>query len=222
MFRFAPDDDERLDLFDEDEPLLDLLPAERPPLDDLRDELPPDDKDVFDRPPDEALFDLPLDDELLPLLLFEAPELLDELDLPPPGLFVELDLPPLDDFEEPLAFRPDEDEEDDLARPVVLDDLPPELDFDRLLPALDREDELFPLVDLPPLREPDARPPLVDVMFSAAAPIAPIAAPAAAPLIISPATSMTLSTMPDVELLDLDDLPRDEVDEDELLLREPP
>ena len=59
-------------------------------------------------------------------------------------------------------------------------------------------------------------------MFSAAAPIAPIAAPAAAPLIISPATSMTLSTMPDVELLDLDDLPRDEVDEDELLLREPP
>ena len=33
---------------------------------------------------------------------------------------------------------------------------------------------------------------------------------------------MTLSTMPDRELLDLDDLPRDEVDEDELLFLEPP
>ena len=139
LFRFASDDDERLDLFDEEEPPLDLPPAERPPLDVFLDEPPPDDEDVFDRTPDEALLDLPPDDELLPLLLFDLPVGLDELDLPP-----------LDDFEVPLAFRPDEDEEDDFERPDEPDDRPPELDFDPP-PLLEREDELFPLVDLPPL-----------------------------------------------------------------------
>jgi hypothetical protein len=49
-----------------------------------------------------------------------------------------------------------------------------------------------------------------------------MAAPDAAPVIISPATSMTLSTIADVVLFEPDDLPRDEVDEDdELPFREP-
>ena len=177
VFRFAPDDDKPLDLFDEDEPPLDLLPAERPLLDVFLDDSEPDDDELFDLPPDEEVFDLLPDKELLLLLLFEPTELFDELVRLPAG-----------DLDEPFDFRPFEDEEDDLDLPAEPVERPAEPDFDR-----------------PP---PDA------AIFSAAA-------PAAAPLMISPATSMTLSTIPD-ELRDLDDFPRDEVDEDELLFREPP
>jgi hypothetical protein len=210
VFRFAPDDDKPLDLFDEDEPPLDLLRAERPLPDNFLDEPPPDDDEVLDRSEDDELFDRPLDDELLPPPLFEPPELFDELDrlLPP------------DDFDEPLVLRPDDDEDDDFDLPDAPEKPAP--DFDRLLPpSLDREDEVFTPVDRPPpLCDADERPRPDDVRFSEAAAIAPTAAPAAAPLIISPAMSMTLSTMAD-ELLDLDDLLRDEVDEDEPPFREP-
>ena len=163
-----------------------------------------------DEPPpvDAELFDLPLDEEVLPLLLFEPPELFDEPDRPP-----------LDDLDELLAFRPDEDDEDDFERPDELVDRPPELDFDRL-PPFERDAELLPLGDRPPVREPDERPPPDVVIVSAAAPIAPMAAPDAAPVSISPATSITLSTIADVVVFEPEDLPRDEVDEDELFFRE--
>ena len=208
MLFFVEGDGERPELFDEE-----LPPLDRPPLDVLRDELlpddlrdePPDDDELFDLLPDEVLFDLPLEDEPEPLLL-DAPELLDELDLP---------LPPLADFDEPPDLRPaDEDDVEDFDRPDELDDRPPELDRDAFPPLLERDVALLPLDERPPLRDDDDRPP-VEVIVSAAAPIAPIAAPEAAPVMISLATSMTLSTIADVVLFDRDDLPRDEVDEDD-------
>lgn len=215
LLRFEPEDDDLLDAFDVD-PLLDLLPADRP-VDDLRDDDPPD--EVFDLLPDEELLDPRLDDELLPLPLFEPLVVFAELVLPPVELFDELDRP-ADDLDEPLAFRPeDDDDEDVLDLPDEPDELRPELDFDLPPPLLDREDELLALVDRLPLLDADERPP-GDVIVSAAAPIAPMAAPDAAPVRISPATSITLSTIAVVVFFDLDDLPRDEVDEDELLFRE--
>jgi len=176
------------------------------PVDVFRDEPPPDDDELFDLPPDEELFARPPDDDDLELPLLEPSELFDEAERP---------LPP-EDFAERLDLRPDEDD-DDLDDP---DERPPELDFDP--PPLVRNEVLFPLDERPPLRDADERPPPEDVIVSAAAPIAPIAAPDAAPVIISPATSITLSTIADVVLFDRDDLPRDEVDEDdEPLFREP-
>jgi hypothetical protein len=59
-------------------------------------------------------------------------------------------------------------------------------------------------------------------MVSAAAPIAPIAAPAAAPVTISLAASMTLSTMlDDRDPREVDERPRRGDDEDEPLFFEP-
>jgi hypothetical protein len=109
-----------------------------------------------------------------------------------------------------------------LDLPDELDERP-EIDFDRP-PPLERDDELLPVVERPPLRDPDERLLPEAAIFSAAAPIAPTAAPAAAPLMISPATSISLSTIPDVDEVfrDLDDRRFDEDVEDELLLREPP
>jgi hypothetical protein len=190
-------------------PLDDDLRDELLPEEVLRDEPPPDDDALFDLLRDEVVFDLPLDEPALPL--FDPPELFDELERP---------LPP-DDFDEPLDFRPeDEDDEDDLDRPDELEERPPEVDFEP--PLLERDDELLPLDDRPPLLEADERPRPDEVIVSDAAPIAPMAAPDAAPVIISPAKSMTLSTIADVVLFEPDDLPRDEVDEDdELSFREP-
>lgn len=194
LFRFDPVDEELPDFFDDAS--LDLLPLEREPPADLRDELP-DDDELLDLPPDEEL-----------LLLFAPPELFDELERP---------LPP-DDFDELAALRPDDEDDADLDLPDEADEPP---DLPPPLLALEREEVLFAPEDRPLLRDEVVRPPPAPI-FSAAAPTAPIAAPAAAPLMISPATSITLSTIFD-ELVrrDPDDRPFDEDDEDGLLFREP-
>jgi hypothetical protein len=181
----------------------------------LRDEPPPDDEELFDLLPEDERFDAP-DEERLPPVLFESPESFDEREPVALELFAVADRPPPADLEELADFWVDED--DDLLRLAGLDEPLEELDFDRLPPLLEREAAPFPLVDL----DADDRPPTDEAIVSAAAPIAPAAAPVAAPLIISPATSITLSTMSVVELFDLDDLLRDELDEEEPLLREPP
>jgi hypothetical protein len=126
-----------------------------------------------------------------------------------------------DDGEPVLAFEDElllDDLREDPLDEEVFDDLradePP---FDLL-----EDNELLPLPlfdRLPPLDEETRLPD--PAMFSATAPIAPTAAPVAAPLSISPATSTTLSIMlAEVDLFDLE-LPFDEVDEDVLFFFEP-
>jgi hypothetical protein len=217
-------------LFADDLPLLDelLLPdelrfADEPPL--RPNELFPlvfaDERDRDDDEPPE----LRLPDELLlPLLADEErPPEDDEADFRPP-LELELDLPPLvllPDEVLPDELFPDELLPDELLPDELLPDdereepllLPPP-DLEPELPDEDELDLLRPEVD----REPDDRPLLVDaadrldgVIVSAAAPTAPTAAPVAAPVRISPATSITLSTIAvPVERLDLEELRFDE------------
>ena len=136
----------------------------------------------------------------------------------------EVDLPLPEEVERPPVLLPLE-EDDDLDEPV---ERPPDADFPLELVPLDPDDDLreLPLerpelLPRPLLDEEDPDRPRDDVIVSAAAPTAPTAAPAAAPLRMSPATSITLSTMPvESDFLERDDLPRDEVDEDELLFFE--
>jgi hypothetical protein len=129
LFRLAPDDDEP-DAFFGVEPLLVLLLTGRPvPLRDV----------LRDEPPEDALFDLaPVDAVFVLVLLFEFPEDLDEVDLLVP-----------DDLDEPLDLRPGEDEDDAFFGPP--DERVPS-------PFPERDDVLFPAVDLPVLRDADDRP----------------------------------------------------------------
>jgi hypothetical protein len=179
-------------------------------LPDLFDDEPPLDLPAPERPlladlrdaapdDDDELFDPTPEDELLPLFALLEP--FDEFDR----------APPLDVFDEPADLRPVEDDDADFDRPDDVDELRPDFDRPPPLSPLVRKDELFPLDDRPPAP-----------MFSAAAPTAPIAAPAAAPVMISPATSITLSTIFD-ELVrrEPEDRRFDEDDEDELLFLGP-
>jgi hypothetical protein len=137
----------------------------------------------------------------------------------------EVDLPLPEELERPPVLLP-LDEVDDLdepdERPLV------EADFALVLPPLDPDVDLrvppperLELLPRPLLDDEDPDRPRGDVIVFAAAPTAPTAAPAAAPLRISPATSMTLSTIPDeVDFLERVDPPRDDFDEDELLFFE--
>jgi len=155
-------------------------------------------------------------------------------DLPPvEELFLADERPPPDDpFPLVLADERDRDDvepdevrlPDALLLPRLADELLPDDDRDELLflPPLESELELRDddEVDLPRPdddREPDDRLLLVDVerrdgaIVSAAAPTAPTAAPAAAPVSISPATSITLLTNCEFdERRDRDELPFDE------------
>jgi hypothetical protein len=165
------------------------------PADDLVDE-PEFDVDFFFAPDDEPLL-LPREVELEPPLLLPA------------LVFPVREVDPV--FE--LDVLPDEVDEDDRVLPVD-DEERPLSDLDRALLPVEREADLRPPVDLldpDPLR-PDG------VIVSAAAPTAPTAAPAAAPLSISPATSITLSTIT-VVVDFVDDEPR--FDEDELFFEFP-
>jgi hypothetical protein len=137
----------------------------------------------------------------------------------------EVDRPLPEELERPPVLLPLEDDVDrdepderpppeaDLPLELVLPD--PDVDLRGLPP------ERLELLPRSPLDDEELDRPRDVVIVSAAAPTAPTAAPAAAPLRISPATSMTLSTMPDeFAFLERDDPPRDEFDEDELLFFE--
>lgn len=136
----------------------------------------------------------------------------------------EVDLPLPEELERPPVLLP-LDEDDDLDEP---DERPPlEADFAPVLPPVDPDVDLrvppgrLELLPRPPLADEEPDRPRGDVIVFAAAPTAPTAAPAAAPLRISPATSMTFSTIPDeVDFLERADPPRDDFDEDELLFFE--
>jgi hypothetical protein len=122
-------------------------------------------------------------------------------------------LPPLEDDDD--LDEPDERPPFEVDCALVLPPLDPDVDL-RVPPA--ERPELLPR---PPLDDEEPDRPLDDVIVSAAAPTAPTAAPAAAPLRMSPATSMTLSTIPaEVDFLGRADPPRDDFDEDELLFFE--
>jgi len=135
----------------------------------------------------------------------------------------EVDLPLPEELERPPVLLP-LDEVDDLDEPDERP--PPEADFALVLPPLDPDVDVLPterleLLPRPPLDDEEPDRPLDDVIVFAAAPTAPTAAPAAAPLRISPATSMTFSTIPDeVDFLERVDPPRDDLDEDELIFFE--
>ena len=196
---------DRFPLLADFEPLvadLELLVDFGPPLD-LPDELDPD--------------DVP---ELFPVELRPPPAEDFAVDVRP-----EVDLPLPEELERPLVLLP-LDEVDDLdepdERPLV------EADFALVLPPLDPDVDLrvppperLELLPRPLRDDEDPDRPRGDVIVFAAAPTAPTAAPAAAPLRISPATSMTLSTIPDeVDFLERADPPRNDFDEDELLFFE--
>jgi hypothetical protein len=150
--------------------------------------------DCREDPLDEEVFDdLPADEP--PFDLLDDSELLLFPLFALPELFDETDRP----FPTADCFS--------RGRPEPLSLLEPVVEF---LPLFDR----LPLLDLETLLPDPA-------MFSAAAPIAPTAAPVTAPLSISPATSTTLSIMlAEADLFDLE-LPFDEVDEDVLFFFEP-
>lgn len=202
-----------------------LLPVRFPLLADLEPflvdlELPADFDPPVDLPDELDRDDVP---ELFPALA--RPPLDPEADFAADDR-PEVDLPLPDELERPPDLLPLE-EDVDLDEPV--DRPPPEADFPLALLPLDPDVDLR---ELPPERpELLSRPPPPDedepdrprdvVIVSAAAPTAPTAAPAAAPLRISPATSMTFSTIPDdVDFLERADPRRDDFDEDELLFFE--
>jgi hypothetical protein len=177
--------------FDRDEEPPPLFAVDGLPLDDL---LPPVFDEDLDRelePADGARFDV--DEDERPPLLF-APEAAPDFDdavLPPPVEFeLARPLPPV--FLPEDLFVPVDPLDEPLLRPPV--DLDPELEL------FDVDDGLRLEVDpAPPERlPPDAAVLLAGAIVSAAAPTAPTAAPVAAPAKISPATSITLSTILDV------------------------
>ncbi|HYJ90590.1 MAG TPA: hypothetical protein VEV84_04725 [Pyrinomonadaceae bacterium] len=154
------------------------------------------------------VFDL-LPDEVLPLLAD------DDFVLRPP--FEDAVLDPRLDFAEPplLPVVFDEDLARDALPDFLLDDARPLEDF----PAdvFPPDDLVLPVVGRrPPPTDPPC--PRDGTIVSAAAPTAPIAAPAAAPVKISPATFITLSTIFEV----VDFCGRDAPPFDEELFFEPP